>query len=480
MNETGTDKKITDVNRYSKNKVKKEKFWYDKEFIYYQKELVQSKSSKWYSRQITNFILGEECPWSVVLSDENHAVRRDIIDDIKKLINEGNRIITLTGEGGEGKTIILMQLFTELVKEGKKVLYHIPSYNYELPKDIDPNGYVLIVDDPANTVLFKNLLKKYLDTGFTLVLASRKYEWNIIKNSVYGDLKDNAAEVETGNVTKSESERFAEFMYNNIKYNTLSKSELADIFYNNEYGFMYSSVVMIRNYIYSLEKIADKDIYRFLEYENGKEAVMILAAISFAEKNNVRINISYKELYETFLLYSNSMIMKLKKHIVFNGSVYHTRNKKISTILYEKLFDDFNSHRVSSYLSFEEQKEVILKLMNVNLKKIRNSSKKLDKTNPYSIEISNLFLQALYWMKSEEEQQQLINELVSSCQKNGLSIINNIYTRLKNFILKKSIVEKCIDMELPIYTVYYSWIININNNSDEIKAVNQMQRTFCS
>lgn len=103
MNETGTDKKITDVNRYSKNKVKKEKFWYDKEFIYYQKELVQSKSSKWYSRQITNFILGEECPWSVVLSDENHAVRRDIIDDIKKLINEGNRIITLTGEGGEGK-----------------------------------------------------------------------------------------------------------------------------------------------------------------------------------------------------------------------------------------------------------------------------------------------------------------------------------------------------------------------------------------
>lgn len=91
---------------------------------------------------------------------------------------------------------------------------HIPVFYYRgygpltLPDTI-PESAVFLLDNPPDTMKFKNLLDKIIEQEQTLILGVRQNEWNLLKKSLKISSRD-VSDIPIPNLTVKESWRFAE------------------------------------------------------------------------------------------------------------------------------------------------------------------------------------------------------------------------------------------------------------------------------
>lgn len=450
--------------------------WHSKKYWENQQKKAHTFDQDWLSKKTKLYLQGEQCSWPLVFASSPYApVQRDVVEELIDAIENEIGAIVLTGAGGEGKTTILMQLCAELYRAGKDVLYHAPTYKYDIPDNVIDE--IFLVDNPANTTEFKSFLTRATKEGLTVVIASRSNEWATLKETLFDDTKRSIREIELPQISASESKAFAQYLKTHINWIKRSVVELERLFFKDSYGFLYASMLMAIYNTDSLEKIAEEIIERISKFENGETTLKILAAIVFAEQAGTAIGTrTYRNLCKHFAVDDRDVKYYLRKEVVLNGSVYQTRHESISRLFYKYLFREGDWW---SYLNAEEREDVIITILDIYLGEVEKSVRDYRPTDPRVIEIANLFIKAFEAIDYEETELFICQRLFESCQQHGHAIIDRIYHHSNNDDVKSELAMKCFEHKLPVWEIYNHWARYLLNTSEHDISTFELLRTLC-
>ena len=451
--------------------------WHSKKYWESQHKKARSSDKDWLAKKTKLYLQGEQCSWPLVFASSQYApVKRDVVNQLISAIDNEIGAIVLTGAGGEGKTTILMQLCVELYSAGKNVLYHASTHKYDIPDNVIDG--IFLVDNPANTLEFKSFLTKATKEGFIVVIASRSNEWATLKETLFDDTRRSIQEIEIPKISASESKAFAQYIKTHIHWIKRSVVELEKLFFKDSYGFLYASMLMAIYNADSLEKIAEEIIERISKFENGEATLKILAAIVFAEQAGTAIGTrTYRSLCKYFSVDNREIKYYLRKEVVLNGAMYQTRHRSISHLFYKYLFKDGDWW---SYLDEEEREDVIIAVLDVCLGEVEKSTKDYSPTDPRTIEISGLFLQAIKVVDYEGTQNFIIQRLFESCQQHGHAILNRVYHHSNNDVVKYKLATKCFEHKLPVWEIYNHWTRYMLNTSGHDNSTFEILKTLCT
>ena len=450
--------------------------WHSKKYWENQQKKARLAEKDWLEKKVKLYLQGEQCSWPLVFASSQYSpVEREVVDVLEEAIENKNGVIVLTGAGGEGKTTILMQLCVKLYNVGKNVLYHAPTHKYGIPDNA--MNAIFFIDNPANTIEFKKFLARATMEGLTVVIAARSNDWVTLKETLFGDTKRSVKEIEVNKISVSESKVFAQYLKTHIFWIKRSYDELEKLFYKDSYGFLYASMLMAIYNADSLEKISEEIIERITKFENGEITIRILAAIVFAEQAGTAIGTRiYRELCKHFSADDRELKYHLKKEVVLNGTVYHTRHESISKLFYKYLFIDGDWW---SYLNEEERENIIIAVLNVYLAEVEKSPKDYRPTDPRAIEIAGLLVESFKIVENEETQKYIIQRIIESCKQHGHTIIDRVYHHLNNDIVKCDLAMKCYEQKLPIWEVYRHWLRYLLSVTTSINTVDNYIKTLC-
>ena len=433
------------------------KIWHSKNYFDTMTKNAKISDPERLARKFRRYLQGETCIWELLFSTSSTSpVRRDVVDKLKEHIKEEAGAVVLTGAGGEGKTTILMQLCAELYREGVTVLYHAPTYKFDIPKNL--RDCVFIVDNPSGSHEFKEFLSLAVKEGFTVVMASRSNEWNVLKKSLYDDVRRSIREIEIPRISLSEASAFAECIYTNIHWVKRSVKELEELFFKQSYGFLYASMLLAIHNAESLERIAEEIICRVSEFDNGDSLLKILGAIVFAEHCNVPVNTKYYRFLCRKLNVSDWDVKScLQKEICVNGIVYQTRHEVISQLFHRYLFDK----EAYTCIAYEMQEEIIAALLEFYFSDFSALSRNCSPRDSRVIHIANLMHESIRIIDDEDMHEFLIQRLFESCRQHGLAAIGETYRKVGDTSIQDMIAQKAYDDGLRIWTVYRHWIEDI-------------------
>lgn len=453
--------------------------WHSSSYWANQKGRARAAEKEWLVKEVRRYLQGGSCSWPLIFASAQYTpVKRDIVNELKNIVESENGVTVLSGAGGEGKTTILMQLCAELYLAGTTAVYHIPSSRgydkYDIPDNVATCVYV--VDAPANTTAFKRFLSKAVKEGLTVVVAIRSNEWAIIKDSLFDDISRSIREIEMPKISRSEAKSFAGYIKNHIYWVRRSALELEKLFFKDSYGFLYASMLMAIYNADSLEKIAKEIVEKISEFENGEITLKILAAIVFAEQAGTGIGTrTYRTLCRRFDIDDKSAKFYLRKEVVLNGTSYQTRHESISQLFFKYLF----ANEEDDFLYEEEQEEVIIAILDEYWKKIAESAKDYKPTDISVIELSSLFVKAFSVIDYPETQNFLKQRLLESCKQHGLAAIGRVYHHLDSDAVKTDLALECFDRKLPLWEVYRHWLKNKASEVESVDTVIEHVKTLC-
>lgn len=453
--------------------------WYSKKYLENQQRNSRNAEGEWLSRKAKQYLQGFPCSWPLIFAASQYApVKRDVVDTLKEAVLNEPSVIVLTGAGGEGKTTVLMQLCAELFYSGKTVLYHAPTYKYDIPGNLS-NGIILIDNpyNPSNTRYFKDFLARAIGEGLTIVIASRSNEWIALKQTFSDDVLRSIREIEIPKLSGSESSAFAQYIKNNVHEVKRSTAELERLFYKDSYGFLYASMLMAIYNTDSLEKIAEGIIKRIFEFENGITTLKILAAIVFAEQSGTCLGThTFRSLCKEFSINDGDVRRNLRKEVVLNGSVYQTRHEIISQLFYKYLFEEGDD---GCYLDEEHREDVIIAVLEEFFGKVDNGARILSPTESLTKETSSLCVQAYLAISYEETLQFVTQRLVESCQQCGRAIIDQVYYHVDNDSVKDNLAMKCFECNLPFWGVYHHWLQHLLSEAVSLDTILDYLKKLC-
>lgn len=429
-------------------------------------------------KKMRTYLMGERCSWPILLSsNENHPVRREVIDTVKEKIEQGHSAIAITGAGGEGKTTILMQLCLELYHEGRTVFYHQSTYKYDFPEGT--SECVLFVDHPSSDWRFKDFLSKVIIMGATVIIAARSNEWNIIKESLSVDVQRSILEIEIPRLSINEAEAFASCVKRNVPQTKRSISELKALFFRDSFGFLYASMLMAIYNRDSLEDIARQILDEISEHDRTRPYIKIVSAIVFAEQCNVAITTrQFKSLCRSFSLDDRDARYYLRMEIVQNGANYQTRHNVISRLFYRYLFTEGNW---KNSIDSDTQETVITTTINYFLDELSQMTRDLMPTNPKILCIISLCQKAFKVICDEDTILYLIQRLFESCRQHGHAAIDQVYHLVDDPYIKAMIAEKCYNSSLPLWEVYKLWIKEIIvGEENDIVTASEYLKNICT
>ena len=446
------DHQIVDFEAYSK-------IWHSKNYFDTMSQNAKMYDPERLARKFKRYLQGEMCIWELLFSTFSASpVRRDVVDKLKEHIRDGSGAVVLTGAGGEGKTTILMQLCAELYREGVIVLYHAPTYKFDIPKNL--RNCVFIVDNPPGSHEFKEFLSLAVKEGFTVVIAARSNEWNVLRKSLYDDVRRSIREIEIPRISLSEASAFAECINTNIHWVKRSIKELEELFFKQSYGFLYASMLLAIHNAESLERIAEEIICRVSEFDNGDSLLKVLGAIVFAEHCNVPIKTKYYRFLCHKLNVSDREVKTcLQKEICVNGIVYQTRHEVISQLFHRYLFDK----EAYTCIAYEMQEEIIVALLEFYFSDFSALSRNCSPKDSRVIHTANLMQESIQIIDDGDMLEFLVQRLVESCRQHGLAAIGETYRRSGDTYFQDRIAQKAYDDGLRIWTVYRHWIEDIIN-----------------
>lgn len=455
-----------------------ETIWYTNENIEVWRRQGNSNDSYRIKKLMKTYLQGGQCTWPILFTTNNNGpVRRDILDDIKKYIENENGAIALLGAGGEGKSTVLMQIFVEFYADNKQVFFHAPTFKFDFPNLLDGDSKYFIIDNPPNSKDFKQFLSNAISMGHMVIVGARSNEWNILKDNLFDDVKRSIKEIEIPRLSLKESKNFAHCTKINISEIERSEKELLDMFYKDSYGFLYASMLMATYNCASLEDIAYQMIEKVSQYEKSFMCLKVLAAIVFGEKNGMTISSKcYKNLCKGFSVDERDPKYYLKKEICLNGAIYQTRHKKISELFYKYLFTEGNW---KNYLSSDEIENVICNLVDSNLVDVGCLNKDLNPKDLRVINISNLLIAALEYTQNDEYINYVFQRLMESCQKHCHPIIERVFHGITEKEIKEKIVDCCLEKKLPIWEIYRKWIAVQQENSEKAEYCEEILIEVC-
>ncbi|MBR6537680.1 MAG: ATP-binding protein [Lachnospiraceae bacterium] len=451
--------------------------WYSKKYWENQQRKAREAEPDWLAKKTKLYLQGEQCSWPLIFASSQYTpVKRDVVDELIDVVRSEIGAIVLTGPGGEGKTTILMQLCAELFYARKTVLYHDDTTKkFDFPDNMTEG--IFLVDNPTNTAEFKGFLTRATKEGFTVIVASRSNEWANLRETLFDDTKRSIREIEIPKISNSESESFAQYIKKHIPWIKRNETELKKLFLKDSYGFLYASMLMAIYNADSLEKIAEKIIKRISEFENGKKTLKILAGIVFAERAETNIGIrTFRFLCRYFSIADRDVKFYLRKEVVLNGAVYQTRHEVISRLFYKYLFIDGDWW---SCLNEEEREDVIIAVLNSYLEDVMKYEKDYRPTDPRTLEISRVFVQAFTTIDCEETKQYIIQRMLESCQQHGHAIIDRTYHRLGDNFVKNDIAIKCFERKLPLWEIYRHWLWYLSSESASFNMIIGYFETLC-
>jgi ABC-type molybdenum transport system ATPase subunit/photorepair protein PhrA len=311
--------------------------------------------------RIKGFLSGKECFWDIAFSDK--IVQREIVSDLLSRVKEGG-IIALLGAGGEGKSTAIKQMCVKLYQSGYIVWYLENEGPFDLPDTIASNT-IFVVDNPPDTLRFKEFLKSAQDDNRTVVLSARYNEWNLIKKSQDFSSR-NIDEYTMPQITGyQEAEEFAQCV---MKYIDTSRNreDIINLFQQNSGGFLYASMLMVIHGRNSLSDIAKKIIYNLKK--SAPKALLLMAYIVLSEHAKIlfsryQYNLTLKYINLTPKEAHEALELEVKK----SGVHYETRHEVISKLFYQSLFKD------ESVLFVEECEQIYEQLIQYHISNFRNS-----------------------------------------------------------------------------------------------------------
>lgn len=431
------------------------KIWYsNNDFINFERQAM-SNDSRSKSKLMRSYLQGGRCTWPLIFgTEENSPVRRDVIDEIIDRIENESGVLVLAGAGGEGKTTILMQLCIELYKNNKNVLFHAPTNKYDIPENYAQRIY--IVDNPSNSREFKQFLSAAISLGETVIVAVRSNEWNILKESLFEDVRRDIKEIELPRISKTEACRFADCILSNMNSINRSRDELTSLFYRDSYGFLYASMLMAIFNCESLEDIAYQMLEKVCNYEKSYPCLKILAAIVFSEHINTPVNNwQYKTLCKELDVDERDPKYYLKMELCLNGTLYQTRHKSISNLFYRYLFVE-GSWR--NFLNSDEIEDVICALANSMLVDIERLNKDLNPKDIRVINTSSIMAETINYVGEGKCADYLLQRMVEACRQHGHAIIERSFHSIKNNEIKIKLGQRGFDEQLPLWEAYKHWI----------------------
>lgn len=419
----------------------------------------------WIRKKYRLFLQGEPCSWPLFFSSPDATpVKREVVKDLIERIDDGHGAIALTGAGGEGKTTVLMQLCSDLYRDGRHVFFHAPTNKYDYPDCNDT--CIFVIDNPNSSREFRSFIERAVNEGHCVVFSLRSNEWAIFRETLGSNIQRSVLEVEMPKLSLDEAGAFAISIKSHLHWVTRSEQELKGLFYRDSYGFLYASMLMAIHNVDSLEKIAEEIISRIHKFSNGDSVVYVLAAIVFAEKCGVLIGKRYyRQICQKFNVDERDARFYLRMEVSLNGTVYQTRHDSISRLFYRYLFDEVDGQ---NYLYEDVQDEIIGCLIETVLKEYDSLARDLHPSDPRVFATARLMQNAIVATENDETKLYWLQRMVESCRQHAFAVLEITYHYLADvdFELRCTLARKCYEMYIPVWEVYRHWLTEIVDRED--------------
>lgn len=431
---------VLNYNIYDAKKIKTEIHQTDKTDCWLDKnDILKSASKKISPNNIKSFLLGSRCTWNIVFQ-ENLIPRRKIVDDLYNCITTDGGTYALTAPGGEGKSTALMQLCSTLINNNYDVLYYKGIGKIQLPDCISEKT-VFLIDNPPENKAFKKFLNSVIANGYTLVLAERENEWNLLKTALSISDRDIKA-FSMDMLTEKEAQNFAECVCNNL-YHSKSFEEIKEIFLKKSDGFLYAAMLLAVSNKNTLDAIANTIIEKL--HKKSKNALLLLAHIVISEECNVDFGkAQYRDVCQKLNIPSRDANNALSKEVSLNGTKYQTRHERIRKLFTERLFS------YNSILQFNEIDKTISNLFEFHFKLYSNSTYFSQKQNCI-FNVAKLL--SKLELVGSETQAHLINRLIDEFKISDQKTFSIMLSYLNDEELKLLFYKVCFNREW--YSSYY-------------------------